>query len=288
MTILITGANGQLGRELCELLTQAGKHTVLATDVDTLDITSSRCVENFFETHNHISTIINCAAFTAVDAAEEQRELCRKINVDGPRNLAQAAAGHRARIIHISTDYVFDGKAVTPYCEDDPTAPQGVYGSTKLEGEKMVMQAAGENAVIVRTAWLYSPHGKNFVKTMINLGQSHEALKVVFDQVGTPTYARDLAQAIIDIIEHPTFTPGIFHYSNEGAISWYDFAKAIHHIAGIDHCHVQPCRSCEFPTPAHRPSYSVLDKAKIKRTYGITIPYWQQSLEHCIKRLNIK
>ena len=263
MTILITGANGQLGKELQDLLAFDGNHTILATDVEDLDITSGNSVNDFFANNTDIRWVINCAAFTAVDKAEEQTHLCRKINVDGPLNLAIAATRHGAKMIHISTDYEF-------------------------EGEQQVLEATSGNCVILRTAWLYSPHGKNFVKTMLELGRTRDRLTVVVDQVGSPTYARDLAGAIITIINAPEWHAGIFHYSNEGAISWYDFTKAIHRLAGITGCDVQPCMSVDYPTPAHRPAYSVLDKTKIKRTYGITIPYWEESLAHCIKRLQNK
>ena len=282
--ILITGANGQLGKELIYLFTQHPYMEVLPTDVDTLDITSVTAVNAFFSAH-HIDFVVNCAAFTAVDGAESQKDLCRLINVDGPRVLAIAARNHGARMIHISTDYVYNGDASTPYQEDALTDPQSVYGATKLEGESQVLNTLGENAIILRTAWLYSPHGKNFVKTMLDLGRTRQQLTVVFDQIGSPTYAHDLASAIITIIEATQWQHGIYHYSNEGAISWYDFTKAIHRIAGITSCRVLPCRSADYPTPAHRPSYSVLDKAKIKETYNIEIPYWEDSLQHCIKRI---
>ena len=284
LNILITGSHGQLGRELCDLLSALGHINVTPTDVDELDITSAEAVNEFFEKH-HFHWVVNCAAFTAVDLAEDQKELCRIINVDGTANLAKAAAATGAKMIHISTDYVFNGTACTPYTEDAPTDPQGVYGTTKLEGEKAVIAALPHDSVIVRTAWLYSPHGKNFVKTMLQLGKTREQLQVVFDQVGTPTYARDLAQAIVAIINAPTFTPGIFHFSNEGAISWYDFTKAIHRLAGLTTCHVNPCRSSDFPTRAKRPNYSVLDKTKIKCTYHLDIPYWEDSLQHCLQRI---
>ncbi|MBO4871403.1 MAG: dTDP-4-dehydrorhamnose reductase [Muribaculaceae bacterium] len=282
--ILITGANGQLGKELLDLFSQHPNMEVLPTDVDTLDITSDAAVNAFFNAH-HIDCVVNCAAFTAVDGAESQQDLCRLINVDGPRVLATAARDHGARMIHISTDYVYNGDACTPYQEDALTDPQSVYGVTKLEGERQVLDTLGENAIILRTAWLYSPHGKNFVKTMLDLGHTRQQLTVVFDQIGSPTYARDLASAIITITETQEWKHGIYHYSNEGAISWYDFTKAIHRIAGITGCRVLPCRSADYPTPAHRPSYSVLDKTKIKKTYNIEIPYWEDSLHHCIKRI---
>ena len=284
LNLLITGSHGQLGRELCDLLTAHPHINVTATDVEELDITNAEAVNAFFKEHS-FHWVVNCAAYTAVDLAEDQADLCRKINVEGPQALAKAANTYGARMIHISTDYVFDGNTCTPYTEDHPTNPQSVYGITKLEGEKAVTDALPQQSVILRTAWLYSPHGKNFVKTMLYLGQTKQEIKVVNDQIGSPTYARDLAQAVIDIINAPTFTPGIFHFSNEGVISWYDFASAIMREAHLDQCRVLPCRSSEYPTRAKRPGYSVLSKEKIKCTYHIDIPYWLDSLQHCLQRL---
>ena len=282
--ILITGAGGQLGRELLDLLTGCEQYSVIPTDIAELDITNSEAVERFFD-ENTLDYIVNCAAYTAVDRAEDDEECALRINAEAVGNLAHAANRRGVKMVHISTDYVFDGETCRPYDETHPVNPLSAYGRTKLAGEERLMEITSGNGVIVRTAWLYSPHGKNFVKTMLELGRSRDQLKVVFDQVGSPTYARDLASAIIAIIDAPEWMPGIYHYSNEGVISWYDFTKAIHRIAGITGCNVLPCHSSDYPTPAHRPSYSVLDKTKIKQTFGITIPYWEDSLRHCIDRL---
>lgn len=280
--LLITGANGQLGRELTAAFATDHRYEVLCTDVAELDITSPEAVEQYFNTHA-IDYVVNCAAFTAVDLAESEHELCRKLNVDAVGLLAQAAASHGAKMVHISTDYVFDGNACRPYSEDDPTHPVSAYGSTKLAGEQLMMERCPDG-IVIRTAWLYSPHGKNFVKTMLRLGAERDRLSVVFDQVGSPTSATDLAGAIRHIITGGEWHPGIYHYSNEGAISWFDFTIAIHAIAGL-HCQVTPCLSEDYPTPAHRPHYSVLDKSKIKRTFHLSIPYWRDSLELCIHLL---
>lgn len=282
-TILITGANGQLGTELQLLLKERElDYEVLATDVDTLDLTDAGAVDRCFDART-IDFVVNCAAFTAVDRAESAADLCRRVNVDAPANLARAAARVGARMVHISTDYVFDGSACTPYRETDAPAPVTVYGTTKLEGERQVMALCPE-AVILRTAWLYSPHGNNFVKTMLKLGRERDSLRVVVDQVGTPTSATDLAGAILTIIRSDRWTPGIYHFSDEGAVSWYDFAVAALRLAGI-HTPVAPCLTDEFPTPACRPHYSVLDKSLIKATYALTIPHWHTSLTHVIARL---
>jgi dTDP-4-dehydrorhamnose reductase len=230
---------------------------------------------------------VNCAAFTAVDKAESNKEFCAKLNVEAVEILARSASKHGAKMIQISTDYVFDGCGHKPYTENDEPNPQSVYGATKLDGEKALLKIAPD-CVIVRTAWLYSPYGKNFVKTMLNLGRTKDALKVVVDQIGTPTYAGDLSKAIMAIIKNPEWKAGIYHFSDEGVISWYDFTKAIHRIAGITSCDVQPCNTTDYPTPATRPHYSVLDKTKIKATFGIKIPYWEDSLAECIKRLEDK
>ena len=282
-TILITGANGQLGREMRKVLDNDIFVNAIYTDVDELDITNAQAVEDCIASNN-VDYIVNCAAYTAVDAAESNVELCTMLNVDAPRLLAQAAHKHGAKLVHISTDYVFDGTNCRPYREDDPVCPNSVYGNTKADGERNIMEAAPES-IIIRTAWLYSPHGKNFVKTMIALGETRDSLRVVCDQVGTPTYALDLASVIKKFIDNDQWQPGIYHFSNEGAISWYDFTQAIHRIAGITTCHVLPCLSKDYPTPATRPHYSVLDKSKIKSTLGIEIPYWEGSLEQCIKEL---
>ena len=282
-TILITGANGQLGREMRRVLDGDINFYPIYTDVDELDITNASAIEACLAS-NSVDYIVNCAAYTAVDAAESNIELCTKLNTDAPSLLAQAAAKHGARFIHISTDYVFDGTSCRPYREDDKVCPASVYGSTKAEGERRIMEIAPDS-IIIRTAWLYSHHGKNFVKTMIELGKTRDSLRVVCDQVGTPTCALDLASVIKTFIDSEQWHPGIYHFSNEGAISWYDFTIAIHRIAGITTCHVLPCMSKDYPTAAKRPHYSVLDKSKIKETLGIEIPHWEESLEQCINSM---
>ena len=282
MNILITGCNGQLGNEM-QLLEEANpQHTYFNTDVVELDITDSAAIEKFVNEHQ-IDGIVNCAAYTAVDKAEDNQELCRLLNTVAPGYLAAAVEKRGGWLIQVSTDYVFDGTNHTPYTEDEPTCPNSVYGSTKLEGEKAAQQACSRT-MIVRTAWLYSTFGNNFVKTMIRLGKEKPELGVIFDQIGTPTYARDLAVALFAAINQGV-VPGIYHFSNEGVISWYDFTKAIHRIAGITSCHVRPLHTAEYPTPANRPHYSVLDKTKIKKTYNIEVPYWEESLKECILKL---
>ena len=282
MNILITGCNGQLGNEMQLLEKEYPQHQYFNTDVAQLDITNPEAIEEFVS-NNAIDIIVNCAAFTAVDKAESSQELCHLLNAKAPEYLAAAIAKRGGYLVQVSTDYVFDGTNHTPYTEDEATCPNSVYGSTKLEGEKLAM-AACANTMIIRTAWLYSTFGNNFVKTMIRLGQEKPELGVIFDQIGTPTYAGDLAAAIMAAINHG-IVPGIYHFSNEGVISWYDFTKAIHRIAGITSCHVKPLHTTEYPTPAARPHYSVLDKTKIKQTYGIEIPYWEESLEKCVAKL---
>lgn len=282
MNILITGCNGQLGNEMQLLEKENPQHQYFNTDVAQLDITNPEAIEEFVS-NNAIDIIVNCAAFTAVDKAESSQELCHLLNAKAPEYLAAAVAKRGGYLVQVSTDYVFDGTNHTPYTEDEATCPNSVYGSTKLEGEKLAMEACA-NTMIIRTAWLYSTFGNNFVKTMIRLGQEKPELGVIFDQIGTPTYAGDLAAAIMAAINHG-IVPGIYHFSNEGVISWYDFTKAIHRIAGITSCHVKPLHTAEYPTPAARPHYSVLDKTKIKQTYGIEIPYWEESLEKCVAKL---
>ncbi len=290
INILITGCNGQLGNEMQLLAKHNSQHRYFFTDIvvlegmkaSVLDITKQEDV-NAFVQENHIDCIVNCAAFTAVDKAEESVELCRRLNSEAPGILAEAVGKRGGCMIQISTDYVFDGTAYTPYTEDAPTCPNSVYGTTKLDGENAVA-AVCNKYMIIRTAWLYSTYGNNFVKTMIRLGKEKPELGVVFDQVGTPTYARDLAVAIMTAI-NKGIVPGIYHFSNEGVISWYDFTKAIHRIAGITSCKVKPLHTSEYPTPATRPHFSVLDKTKIKRTYGIEIPYWEDSLKECVSKL---
>ena len=282
MNILVTGCNGQLGNEIQLLEKCYDNHTFFNTDVQELDITNTDAVNRFVE-DNKIDGIINCAAYTAVDKAESDIELCTLINTDAPGILAAAIEQRNGWLVQISTDYVFDGKGYTPLTEDLPTSPIGVYGRTKLAGEQKAQQECSKT-MIIRTAWLYSTFGNNFVKTMLRLGKERDSLNVIFDQVGTPTYARDLAAAILIAVDKGVI-PGIYHFSNEGVISWYDFTKAIHRIAGITDCDVKPIHTAEYPTPAERPHYSVLDKTKIKKTYDITIPYWEESLKSCIQEL---
>ena len=282
MNILITGCNGQLGNEMQLLEKVHPEHNYFNTDVAELDITNQEAIEAFVTEHE-IDGIVNCAAYTAVDKAEENQELCRLLNAVAPGYLAEAMGKRGGWIVQISTDYVFDGTNHTPYVETDATCPDSVYGSTKLAGEQMAQKCC-KRTMIIRTAWLYSTFGNNFVKTMIRLGKEKPELGVIFDQIGTPTYARDLAVAIFAAIEKG-IRPGVYHFSNEGVISWFDFTKAIHRIAGITTCHVKPLHTAEYPTPAHRPHYSVLDKTKIKQTYDIEIPYWEESLAECIALL---
>lgn len=290
MNILVTGCNGQLGNEMQLQAKENAQHQFFFTDVvipdnstaQNLDITNEEEVEMFVE-KNEIDCIVNCAAYTAVDKAESNEELCNLLNNIAPGYLAKAVGKRGGSIVQISTDYVFDGTSYKPVTEEQPTCPNSVYGRTKLAGEERV-KANCKNHLIIRTAWLYSTFGNNFVKTMIRLGKEKPELGVIFDQVGTPTYARDLATTIFTAI-NKGIIPGIYHFSNEGVISWYDFTKAIHRIAGITTCQVKPLHTTEYPTPAARPHYSVLDKTKIKNTYGIDIPYWEDSLRECISKL---
>ena len=258
------------------------QHIYFNTDVAELDITDEAAILQFVN-ENEIDGIVNCAAYTAVDKAEDNQELCQKLNATAPEYLAKAIEQRGGWMIQVSTDYVFDGTNHKPYTEDDPVCPNSTYGRTKLAGEQAV-QTACQRSMIIRTAWLYSTFGNNFVKTMIRLGQERPELGVIFDQIGTPTYARDLAVAIFAAINQG-IVPGIYHFSNEGVISWYDFTKAIHRLAGITTCHVRPLHTAEYPTPAHRPHYSVLDKTKIKEVYHLEIPYWEESLEVCVNKL---
>lgn len=261
---------------------------VEADDVETtlLDMTDREAVNALVDKEN-IDFIVNCAAYTNVDKAETDEALCRKLNAEAPRILADAMKRREGWLIHISTDYVFGGDPYnTPCREDQKGTPTGVYGQTKLEGEQAIM-ASGCNYIIIRTAWLYSEYGKNFVKTMLQLTASKPQLKVVFDQVGTPTYALDLANAIATIMSNGKGlkAKGIYHFSNEGVCSWYDFTKMIAEMAGHSQCDIQPCHSDEFPSPVKRPAYSVLDKTKIKQTFGVAVPYWTDSLRVCLIRL---
>lgn len=282
MNILVTGCNGQLGNEIQLLEREYPQHQWYNTDVQELDITDVNAIRQFVLEHQ-IDGIINCAAYTAVDKAEEQEKLCTKLNAEAPAYLASAVGSRGGWMIQISTDYVFDGTSHVPYVEDDDTCPNSVYGRTKLVGELNVQKLC-EKSMIIRTAWLYSTFGNNFVKTMIRLGKERSELGVIFDQIGTPTYAHDLAHVIMTVVRKG-IVPGVYHFTNEGVISWYDFAKAIHRIAGIKTCHVRPLHTAEYPTPARRPHYSVLDKTKIKKVYGIEIPYWEDSLRDCIEKL---
>lgn len=284
--ILITGCRGQLGNEIQCLSSQyESKFHFYFTDREELDITDRQSVMDFVE-KNKITTIINCAAFTAVDKAESEEVLCDLLNNKAPGYLAEAMSKVGGEMVQVSTDYVFDGNGYIPYTEADVTNPQTVYGRTKLAGEKAVLNVC-KDAMVIRTAWLYSTFGNNFVKTMIRLGNERESLGVIFDQIGSPTYARDLARAIMVAVDKGV-VPGVYHFTNEGVCSWYDFTKTIHRIAGIKKCKVRPLHTEEYPTPAKRPHYSVLDKTKIKDTFGIEIPWWEESLEACIELLNKK
>ena len=288
MKILVTGAYGQLGSELKELAKEISDQQFWFTDSDTLDIAEENQVKYFFDKEKP-EFVINCAAYTAVDKAEVEIDLAQKINANAPALLAKYTKLHNCGFIHISTDYVFNGKSFLPYSETDPVQPESVYGKTKLTGENFILSSESK-AVIIRTSWLYSSFGNNFVKTMLRLGEERDLLKVVFDQVGTPTYAADLAKAILSIAsvyeeEPENFKPGVYHYSNEGVASWYDFAKSIFEISALN-CKVLPVLSDEFPTPAKRPAYSVLNKSKIKSTFNLEIPYWKESLKECMKKLD--
>lgn len=284
MNILVTGSNGQLGTHM-RLLAPQSRHTWLFTDVAELDITSRESVSNFVN-NNNIELVVNCAAYTNVDRAESEEELALRINGEAVGNLAEAMKKVDGTLIHISTDYVFGGnRNNTPCREDEPSNPTGAYGRTKLAGEQAATKC---HHLIFRTAWLYSEYGKNFVLTMLNLTATKPELKVVFDQVGTPTYAGDLAHAIFSIVEEESFRnhEGIFHFSNEGVCSWFDFTKEIARQSGHNGCNIQPCHSDEFPSPVKRPAYSVLDKTKYKQTFNKTIPYWTDSLTTCINNIS--
>lgn len=304
MNILVTGANGQLGNEI-RIVAKESKDKYIFTDVvevegqetTILDITDLAAIKSIVKA-NDIQVIVNCAAYTNVDAAENNQELAEKLNAEAPKNLAIALKEVNGLLIHISTDYVFGGEPYnTPCKEDQKGTPTGIYGKTKLHGEQGII-ATNCNYVILRTAWLYSEFGKNFVKTMLSLTSTKPQLKVVFDQVGTPTYALDLAKAISIVVEDyehecteynhqwSLYTKrGIYHYSNEGVCSWFDFSKRIADLSGNTSCNIQPCHSNELPSPVKRPAYSVLDKTKVKQTFGLLIPYWTDSLFQCIKNL---
>lgn len=283
MKILITGAYGQLGNALKRELEPDNSIETIFTDADTLDLTDSQALSRFFE-DNNVDMVVNCAAYTAVDRAESDDLKAAAINTGAVGNLGQVAAKHGMKVIHISTDYVFSGESFRPYEENDEPYPQSIYGRTKLEGEGL-LTSFSNNAMIVRTAWLYSEFGNNFVKTMLRLADERDEIKVVCDQIGTPTYAGDLAHAIHQVISHNVWQPGIYHFTDEGVASWFDFTKAIMEYAGKK-TRITPIRTAQYPTPAKRPSYSVLSKDKIKRIYGIEIPYWRDSLQRCLANLN--
>ncbi len=286
-TVLVTGAYGQLGTSVRRLSGAHGRFRFLFTDADTLDICKEESVDAFFRAHP-AEYVLNCAAYTAVDKAEEDAELCGRINRDAVACLARAARKYRAKVVHVSTDYVFDGTSCIPYRETDRTNPRSVYGSTKRDGEEALLGICPD-AVVVRTAWLYSEYGNNFVKTMLRLGSEREELRVVSDQVGSPTYAADLATALLAILEQDgqgRHQPGIYHFTDEGVCSWYDFAVKIIGLAGLK-ARVLPVASEEYPTKAVRPHFSVLDKRKIKSAYGLAIPHWEESLRKCMENMDV-
>lgn len=282
--ILITGAHGQLGNELQVLLRQLPAYEFVATDRDDLPIQDEAAVDAWFAA-NKPAFVINAAAYTAVDKAETDQETAELINATGAGVLAAACKKHGARFIHVSTDYVFNGSSATPYTEDQPTDPISVYGITKQKGEELT-RSNDPDSIIIRTAWVYSEFGNNFVKTMLRLMKERPAISVVNDQVGAPTYAADLAGAIVHIIDKGQWIPGIYHYSNQGRISWYDFAVAIRDLSGSS-CEVNPIPSSQYPTPAKRPSFSLLNTNKIQTTFHLSIPQWEQSLKRCLHQLNI-
>lgn len=288
--ILVTGANGQLGQCFRQLADQNPRTAFYFAGSSELDITNKRMVRKFFEQHA-ISWCINCAAYTAVDQAQKEPAIARKINISGVKNLAEACAPTGIPLIHFSTDYVYHTKQNTPFKEEDPVSPKGIYARTKRSGERAAM-LANPNTMVIRTSWVYSEFAQNFVKTMLRLGRERDKLNVVYDQIGTPTYAPDLAAAVLDIIRKteteavpPYLLAGIWHYSNEGVTSWYDFAKAIFEIKGIQ-CDVQPIESKSYPTPAMRPHFSVMDKSKIKTAFALPIPHWRESLRRCLEKLD--
>jgi len=282
--ILVTGNKGQLGSEIEELSSEYKHDKFFFTDKDTLDITDKKALEDFIDS-NQIDTVINCAAYTAVDKAEEDQKLADEINHLAVRYLSEIAKDKSIGLVHISTDYVFDGESFKPYIETDKTNPKSVYGDTKLDAENAMIEQNPKNSIIIRTSWVYSSYGANFVKTMLRLGKERDSLGVIFDQVGTPTYARDLAKTILDIVPQlDNDDVEIYNYSNEGVLSWYDFSKEIMRMAKID-CEINPIETKAYPTPAKRPHYSLLNKTKIKEKFGISIPYWKDSLEECLVKM---
>lgn len=283
MKILVTGCLGQLGREMRHVLEESHPGITTYVDIDDLDLTNRGAVEEFLRSGDY-SHVVNCAAYTAVDKAEEENIACAAVNTDAVTNIARLADELGLRIVHISTDYVFDGQTCRPYTESDKVNPLSQYGTSKRKGETALLGLAPDS-VIIRTGWLYSPHGHNFAKTILKLSSKQPSLKVVCDQVGTPTYARDLAQAVCTVLFAPQWVPGIFNFSDEGVASWYDFAVAIQRLAGISSCPVIPVLSEDFPTVARRPFYSVLDKTRFKVTFGVSIPHWEASLKECLERI---
>ncbi|NQZ54166.1 MAG: dTDP-4-dehydrorhamnose reductase [Piscirickettsiaceae bacterium] len=290
-TILVTGATGQLGQSIKSLENDYPAYQFVFARREQLDLSDNQNIAHFFQ-QNTFDLIINCAAYTAVDKAESEAELADQVNHLAVKKLAEIAKQQQTKLIHISTDYVFNGQQYRPYIETDKVQPKGVYGLSKLIGEQVLLESMPNNALIIRTSWLYSESGNNFVKTMLKLGRERDAVNVIFDQVGTPTYAYDLAQAIMaiassDLFDHTDFTSDVYHYSNEGVCSWYDFAKAIFEFSNIQ-CDVSPIETKDYPTAATRPHYSLLNKAKIKQTYDMPIPYWKDSLQQCLNALQEK
>lgn len=286
-TILVTGANGQLGNEM-RRLGELSSNNYLFTDIEELDVTDADAVQRFVS-ENGVEVVVNCVAYTNVDKAESDEETAYKVNATAVENIAKAVKSVDGTLFHISTDYVFGTDGNTPRTEDMSLAPLGAYGRTKLAGEEAVKRV-GCKAIVIRTAWLYSEFGHNFVKTMLRLTAEKESIKVVFDQVGSPTYAGDLALTIFSIIEGNLYSgnEGIYHFSDEGVCSWYDFAVEIARLVGHKNCRIEPCHSNEFPSPVTRPPYSVLDKSKMKSTFGVDIPHWRESLIYCLKRIYAK
>lgn len=282
--ILITGSNGQLGSELRKLSVNFPYLSFHFADIEELDITNTNSINLYFE-NNSYNYIINCAAYTAVDKAESEPDKALLINSEAVKHLSEIALRYKIKLIHISTDYVFDGTSCKPYTEEVQVCPVSQYGITKLEGEKQI-EKSGCDAIIIRTSWLYSSFGNNFVKTILKYSKEKPELKVVFDQIGTPTYAEDLASAILQIINSNKFETGIYHFSNEGVCSWYDFALEIVNAKNIN-CKITPILTSEYPTPAKRPHFSVLNKNKIKNTYNLTIPHWKESLYNCLLEINL-
>lgn len=283
LNVLVTGSNGQLGSEIRDLSANY-PYQFFFMDRTGLDISDAEALEQFILTHA-INAIVNCAAYTAVDKAEIESEKAYAINADAVKTLASLSKKHAIKLIHISTDYVFDGTHFQPYCENHPTNPLSVYGKSKRAGEEALLEVNPTNAIVIRTSWVYSSYGNNFVKTMLRLAKEREVLNVIYDQIGTPTYAKDLAYTILEILPKiDTKTVEIYHYSNEGVASWYDFAKEIISFSNLT-CKIEPITAEHYPLPAKRPYYSLLNKAKIKQTFGITIPYWKESLKACLSKI---